>query len=235
MTRRRIDEGFWRQSSSGRTAVVKKKRRRTLAPAKRRRLAAGAGGRRQHGSDGEEENWDGSEGEDSGSGSSRDDDVIDLVSASEAEDLTGEFDDADAGVFEERRASFLRRRERQQAQQRRRRLRKAAAASSDAQPGGDAEENLEDELSEDAAGRLAGDGAAASGSGSEGEAGEDDVVFEGGFRLPADLYGRLFDYQRTAVKWMWELHTQRAGGIIGEGCACGWCASGGVRAAGQED
>lgn len=24
-----------------------------------------------------------------------------------------------------------------------------------------------------------------------------DVVFEGGFRIPGDLYGRLFDYQKT--------------------------------------
>lgn len=110
-----------------------------------------------------------------------------------------------------------------------------------------------------------------------------DVVFEGGFRVPADIYTRLFDYQKTGtkqnlstfeslglcarehlrpsakqeakcldtadhaglermtsrhrlcspsgggyddltwgppfaagVKWLWELHTQRAGGIIGD-------------------
>lgn len=209
MACRRIDEGFWRQSSSGRIPVVKRKRRRTLAPAKRKRLAAGAGGGRHHSgrAEGEGEDWEGSEDEEGGSSSGGDGDATDLASPSEAEDLTGEFDDADAGVFEERRASFLRRRERQQAQLRRRRLRKAQEGEGSAQPsgGGDAVgEDLEDELSE-------GEG---SGSG-EGEAGEDDVVFEGGFRLPADLYGRLFDYQRTAVKWMWELHTQRAGGIIG--------------------
>ncbi|KXZ52116.1 hypothetical protein GPECTOR_10g1139 [Gonium pectorale] len=45
---------------------------------------------------------------------------------------------------------------------------------------------------------------------------DEDVVFEGGFRVPARLYGRLFDYQRTAVKWLWELHTQQAGGILGD-------------------
>lgn len=44
----------------------------------------------------------------------------------------------------------------------------------------------------------------------------EDVVFEGGFRVPADIYNRLFDYQKTGVKWLWELHTQRAGGIIGD-------------------
>lgn len=44
----------------------------------------------------------------------------------------------------------------------------------------------------------------------------EEVEFEGGFRIPAALYERLFDYQRTAVKWLWELHTQRAGGILGD-------------------
>ncbi len=53
------------------------------------------------------------------------------------------------------------------------------------------------------------------GQGQEEEAMEE-VEFEGGFRIPAALYGRLFDYQRTAVKWLWELHTQRAGGILGD-------------------
>ncbi|GIM09327.1 hypothetical protein Vretimale_13236, partial [Volvox reticuliferus] len=33
---------------------------------------------------------------------------------------------------------------------------------------------------------------------------------------PSWLYGRLFDYQQTAVKWLWELHTQQAGGILGD-------------------
>lgn len=51
-----------------------------------------------------------------------------------------------------------------------------------------------------------------------GEAGEDvaDVVFDGGFRIPGRIYGRLFPYQQTGVKWLWELHNQRAGGIIGD-------------------
>ena len=34
--------------------------------------------------------------------------------------------------------------------------------------------------------------------------------------LLSDIYTRLFDYQKTGVKWLWELHTQRAGGIIGD-------------------
>jgi DNA excision repair protein ERCC-6 len=34
--------------------------------------------------------------------------------------------------------------------------------------------------------------------------------------VPAAIYRRLFDYQRTGVKWLWELHCQRSGGIIGD-------------------
>ena len=36
--------------------------------------------------------------------------------------------------------------------------------------------------------------------------------------MPAKVYDLLFPYQQTAIKWMWELHTQRAGGIIGGAC-----------------
>eukprot|EP00736_Rhodelphis_marinus_P006224 Rmarinus@m.17114 len=42
------------------------------------------------------------------------------------------------------------------------------------------------------------------------------VEFEGGLRLPASLYEKLFDYQVKAVLWMWELHNQRVGGILGD-------------------
>ncbi|GMH43692.1 hypothetical protein BSKO_11614 [Bryopsis sp. KO-2023] len=46
--------------------------------------------------------------------------------------------------------------------------------------------------------------------------GVDYVEFDGGYRIPNDIYSRLLDYQKTGVKWMWELHTQKAGGIIGD-------------------
>lgn len=54
--------------------------------------------------------------------------------------------------------------------------------------------------------------------GSEGEEGlsEEDVVLDGGLKLPAKIYNKLFDYQKTGVKWLWELHCQNAGGIIGD-------------------
>jgi hypothetical protein len=40
------------------------------------------------------------------------------------------------------------------------------------------------------------------------------VRIDGGFSMPAALYDRLFPYQQVGVKWMWELHLQRAGGAL---------------------
>lgn len=40
-------------------------------------------------------------------------------------------------------------------------------------------------------------------------------VYEGGLTIPAWVNDRLFPYQRTGLRWMWELHRQQAGGIIG--------------------
>ncbi|KAK1859940.1 hypothetical protein I4F81_002532 [Pyropia yezoensis] len=48
------------------------------------------------------------------------------------------------------------------------------------------------------------------------DADEEEVVFSGGFRVPASLYDRLFEYQRTGLQWLWELHCQQCGGIIGD-------------------
>ena len=45
---------------------------------------------------------------------------------------------------------------------------------------------------------------------------EEDVAFQGGYKIPGNIYAKLFDYQRTAIKWLWELHTQQAGGIMGD-------------------
>jgi hypothetical protein len=41
-------------------------------------------------------------------------------------------------------------------------------------------------------------------------------VYEGGLVVPAWINDRLFPYQRTALEWMWELHRQEAGGIVGD-------------------
>ena len=30
------------------------------------------------------------------------------------------------------------------------------------------------------------------------------------------IWSRLFSYQKVGVQWMWELHQQRCGGILGD-------------------
>ncbi|KAJ4377407.1 DNA repair protein rhp26 [Neocucurbitaria cava] len=45
---------------------------------------------------------------------------------------------------------------------------------------------------------------------------EPDTEFDGGFRIPGDIYPALFDYQKTGVQWLWELYSQNVGGIIGD-------------------
>eukprot|EP01083_Nonionella_stella_P125107 378268_1 len=44
----------------------------------------------------------------------------------------------------------------------------------------------------------------------------EDAEFDGGLRIPGDIYRKLFKFQRTGVKWMWELHCQNVGGIIAD-------------------
>jgi hypothetical protein len=48
------------------------------------------------------------------------------------------------------------------------------------------------------------------------EAPPGEQVYEGGLVIPAWVNDRLFPYQRTGLQWMWELHRQQAGGIIGD-------------------
>lgn len=43
-----------------------------------------------------------------------------------------------------------------------------------------------------------------------------DTEFDGGLRIPGDIYPALFDYQKTGVQWLWELYSQNVGGIIGD-------------------
>ncbi|XP_077226568.1 chromatin remodeling 8 isoform X1 [Tasmannia lanceolata] len=42
------------------------------------------------------------------------------------------------------------------------------------------------------------------------------VTLEGGLKIPEYIFTQLFDYQKVGVQWLWELHCQRAGGIIGD-------------------
>lgn len=43
-----------------------------------------------------------------------------------------------------------------------------------------------------------------------------DEELHGGLHIPAWLNDRLFEYQRIGLKWMWKLHQEEAGGIIGD-------------------
>ena len=45
---------------------------------------------------------------------------------------------------------------------------------------------------------------------------EDDIVLSGGFRLPKDIFDKLFEHQQTSVKWLWELYCSETGGIIAD-------------------
>lgn len=35
-------------------------------------------------------------------------------------------------------------------------------------------------------------------------------------RIPGDVYSCLFEYQKTGVQWLWELYSQKVGGIVGD-------------------
>ena len=43
-----------------------------------------------------------------------------------------------------------------------------------------------------------------------------DALFSDGFKLPGEIYSRLFEYQRLGIKWLWDLHQQNTGGILGD-------------------
>ena len=43
-----------------------------------------------------------------------------------------------------------------------------------------------------------------------------DAKLNAEFKLPGDIYPTLFDYQKTCVQWLWELYSQKTGGIIGD-------------------
>ncbi|XP_036121312.1 DNA excision repair protein ERCC-6 [Molossus molossus] len=50
----------------------------------------------------------------------------------------------------------------------------------------------------------------------EDESEESDAEFDEGFKVPGFLFKKLFKYQQTGVRWLWELHCQQAGGILGD-------------------
>eukprot|EP01132_Coremiostelium_polycephalum_P006184 gene6184-7700_t len=44
----------------------------------------------------------------------------------------------------------------------------------------------------------------------------EDFELEGNLKIPYEIYHKLFEYQVTCVRWLWELHQQEAGGIVGD-------------------
>ena len=51
--------------------------------------------------------------------------------------------------------------------------------------------------------------------GSSDEEAEDEELSHG-LTVPGRLWKRMFEHQRTCVEWLWELHRQQAGGIVGD-------------------
>ncbi|XP_037322126.2 DNA excision repair protein ERCC-6 [Pungitius pungitius] len=45
---------------------------------------------------------------------------------------------------------------------------------------------------------------------------DSDEEFDEGFKVPGFLWKKLYKYQQTGVRWMWELHCQQSGGILGD-------------------
>ncbi|CAI4043860.1 DNA-dependent ATPase RAD26 SKDI_10G2380 [Saccharomyces kudriavzevii IFO 1802] len=43
-----------------------------------------------------------------------------------------------------------------------------------------------------------------------------DAKLNNEFKIPGEIYSLLFDYQKTCVQWLYELHQQNCGGIIGD-------------------
>ena len=39
---------------------------------------------------------------------------------------------------------------------------------------------------------------------------------EGGLKVPYKIWEKLYNYQRVCVQWLWELHQQKVGGILGD-------------------
>lgn len=39
---------------------------------------------------------------------------------------------------------------------------------------------------------------------------------DGDLRVPSKVWNRLYKFQKTGLKWLWELHGQRTGGILGD-------------------
>lgn len=43
-----------------------------------------------------------------------------------------------------------------------------------------------------------------------------DKLIDGRLRVPGSVWSCLYGYQQTGVRWLWELHCQQAGGVVGD-------------------
>ena len=43
-----------------------------------------------------------------------------------------------------------------------------------------------------------------------------DKIIDGRLRIPSSIWSRLYGYQCTGVHWLWELHCQQCGGVVGD-------------------
>ncbi|KAK0312225.1 DNA repair protein rhp26 [Friedmanniomyces endolithicus] len=130
--------------------------------------------------------------------------AVDDDGEAEAEDVAG-IDDGDEQVYQDRLESWVRRR---RAARLKVKQRIGSTVAEDADPSDVKSEEAEEVEVEDVS-----------------EARDEwhmphptrtDAEFEGGFRIPGDIYPSLFDYQKTGVQWLWELYSHQVGGIIGD-------------------
>ena len=42
------------------------------------------------------------------------------------------------------------------------------------------------------------------------------IELDAGLQVPENIWNRLYKFQKTGLKWLWELHLQRCGGILGD-------------------
>ncbi|KAI8470944.1 MAG: P-loop containing nucleoside triphosphate hydrolase protein [Monoraphidium minutum] len=72
----------------------------------------------------------------------------------------------------------------------------------------------------DAAAAAAAEAAAAEAEAAS-EAAAEDLVIEGGFRLPGRVAAKLYPHQLSGVAWLWSLHAARRGGILADDMGLG--------------
>ncbi|CAH0551600.1 unnamed protein product [Brassicogethes aeneus] len=51
----------------------------------------------------------------------------------------------------------------------------------------------------------------------DGNSSEDDIKeLKGGLKIPRNVWERLYGYQKEGIKWLWSLHTNATGGLLGD-------------------